>query len=68
MESDVVTLQNLFEFKVDEVTPDRVVVGSLRSSGLRPAFLHKFERRGVELPTGLFRKVVEASPLREVAR
>jgi pilus assembly protein CpaF len=68
MESDVVTLQNLFEFKVDEVTPDRVVVGSLRSSGLRPAFLHKFEKRGVELPTGLFRNVVEASPLREVAR
>src|SRR6476660_8048538 len=40
MEAEVVTLQDLFKFEVDEVTPDRVVVGSLRSSGLRPAFLH----------------------------
>jgi pilus assembly protein CpaF len=54
MESDVVTLQDIFEFKVDEVTSERVVVGSLRSTGLRPAFLHKFEKRGVALPASLF--------------
>ena len=29
MESEVITLQDIFEFKVDEVTTDRVVVGSL---------------------------------------
>jgi pilus assembly protein CpaF len=54
MESDVITLQDLFEFKVDEVTAERVVVGGLRSTGLRPAFLNKFEKRGVALPTTLF--------------
>jgi pilus assembly protein CpaF len=54
MESDVITLQNLFEFKVDHVTPERVVVGSLRSTGLRPAFIHKFEKRGITLPVSLF--------------
>jgi pilus assembly protein CpaF len=54
MEGDVITLQELFEFKVDEVTSDRVVVGSLRSTGLRPAFLHKFEKRGIALPASLF--------------
>ncbi|MDQ3993307.1 MAG: Flp pilus assembly complex ATPase component TadA, partial [Actinomycetota bacterium] len=54
MESDVVTLQDIFEFKVERVTPDRVVIGSLRSTGLRPSFLHKFEKRGVTLPTSLF--------------
>jgi pilus assembly protein CpaF len=54
MESDVITLQDIFEFKVDEVTSERVVVGSLRSTGLRPGFLHKFEKRGVALPTSLF--------------
>ena len=53
MESDVITLQDIFEFKVDEVTADRVV-GSLRSTGLRPTFLHKFEKRGVSLPVSLF--------------
>ena len=68
MESDVVTLQNLFEFKVEHVTADRIVVGSLSSSGLRPAFLHKFEKRGVNLPTGLFRGTPGAPALREVGK
>jgi pilus assembly protein CpaF len=54
MESDVITLQELFEFKVEEVTSDRVVMGSLRSTGLRPTFLHKFEKHGITLPVSLF--------------
>jgi pilus assembly protein CpaF len=54
MEGDVITLQELFEFKIDQVTSDRVVVGSLKSTGLRPSFLHKFEKRGVALPATLF--------------
>jgi pilus assembly protein CpaF len=54
MESDVITLQEIFEFKVERVTPDRVVVGNLQSTGLRPTFLHKFEKRGVTLPVTLF--------------
>jgi pilus assembly protein CpaF len=56
MESDVITLQDIFDFKVDRVTADRTVVGSLRSTGLRPTFLHKFEKRGVSLPVSLFSK------------
>jgi pilus assembly protein CpaF len=54
MESDVITLQDIFEFRVDRVTEDRAVVGSLRSTGLRPTFVHKFEKRGVSLPVTLF--------------
>jgi pilus assembly protein CpaF len=54
MESDVITLQDLFEFKVERVTPDRVVIGNLHATGLRPTFLHKFEKRGVTLPVSLF--------------
>jgi pilus assembly protein CpaF len=54
MESDVITLQDIFEFKVSEITPERVVVGNLSPTGLRPAFLDKFEKRGVELPVSLF--------------
>jgi pilus assembly protein CpaF len=65
MESDVVTLQNLYEFKVDQVTVDRVVVGALRSTGLRPQFLHKFEKRGISLPSGLFRAPAPGAPVRE---
>jgi pilus assembly protein CpaF len=62
MESDVITLQELFEFKVSEVTSDRVVVGSLRSTGLRPTFLHKFEKHGIQLPVSLFSNGRHAPP------
>jgi len=54
MEADVITLQDIFEFKVDQVTHDRTVIGALRATGLRPTFLHKFEKRGVTLPSALF--------------
>jgi pilus assembly protein CpaF len=54
MESDVITLSELFKFSVDEVLPDRTVVGGLRGTGLRPSFLEKFERRGIVLPNSLF--------------
>jgi pilus assembly protein CpaF len=50
MESDVITLQDLFAFHVDAAASGRTVVGTLVSSGLRPTFLEKFERRGVKLP------------------
>jgi pilus assembly protein CpaF len=54
MESDVITLSELFKFRVEQVLPDRTVVGGLVSTGLRPTFLDKFERRGITLPTHLF--------------
>jgi pilus assembly protein CpaF len=56
MESDVITLQDLYTFHVDSVADPRHgshVVGSLVGSGLRPNFLDKFARRGVELPLAL---------------
>jgi pilus assembly protein CpaF len=56
MESETITLQELFKFHVEQVTTDRIVIGSLRATGLRPTFLGKFERRGVALPLGLFRE------------
>jgi pilus assembly protein CpaF len=54
MESDVITLQDLFEFKIERVTPERVVIGDLEPTGLRPTFLYKFDKRGVSLPSELF--------------
>ncbi|MDP9347030.1 MAG: CpaF family protein [Actinomycetota bacterium] len=47
MEGDVITTQELFSFQVDEVTGERVVRGHLQRTGLRPAFLRKFERKGI---------------------
>ena len=56
MESETITLQELFNFHVEQVTADRMVIGTLRGTGLRPTFLTKFERRGIALPLGLFRE------------
>jgi pilus assembly protein CpaF len=55
MESDVITLQDLFEYKIESVAADRTISGRLYATGLRPVFVHKFQKHGIELPTELFR-------------
>jgi pilus assembly protein CpaF len=54
MESDVITMQEIFAFKVERLTGDGIVIGSLRPTGLRPTFLHKFAKRGIDLPNEIF--------------
>jgi pilus assembly protein CpaF len=60
MEAEVVTLQELFKFQVDEVTRDGAIIGGLRATGLRPSFIQKFEKRGVSLPLSMFQKAPDA--------
>lgn len=71
MESDVITLQDLFVFEVETVTSDWNVIGKLVSTGLRPGFVEQFEKRGVKLPAWLAAPGVSARPdgmsLREVS-
>jgi pilus assembly protein CpaF len=66
MESDVVTLQDIFKFRVDDVLGDRTVIGELAATGLRPTFVEKFERHGVEMPDSVFG--AGPNPLVELAR
>ena len=54
MEGDAITLQKLFEFHIERIEADRKVVGKLVPTGLRPTFLAKFERHGIELPADTF--------------
>ena len=54
MESDVIQLQDIFEFEIESVGSDRTITGSLRPTGLRPVFLDKFRKRGIELPQSMF--------------
>jgi pilus assembly protein CpaF len=54
MESEIITLQDLYEFKIEQVMPDRTVLGELKPTGLRPNFVHKFLKRGIELPPSMF--------------
>jgi hypothetical protein len=37
------------------------VVGNLSCTGLRPALLHKFEKRGIELPLTMFQSGLGAA-------
>jgi pilus assembly protein CpaF len=67
MESDVITLQELFKFRLDNVLPDGTVMGQLRSTGLRPTFLTKFEKHGIELPTNLFMPTGNGTPAQDGA-
>jgi pilus assembly protein CpaF len=53
MEGDIVTLQDLFTYDVHAGGATNASKGSLRASGLRPAFLHKFELRDVTPPPSI---------------
>jgi pilus assembly protein CpaF len=66
MESEVITLQDIFSFKIESVGRDRTVVGRLQPTGLRPNFLYKFEKRGVALPNDVF--IVPGAELPDFAK
>jgi pilus assembly protein CpaF len=61
MESEVITLQDLYTFQIDAIARTNHIVGTLAPTGLRPGFLDKFERRGIELPRELM--VPEFAPV-----
>jgi pilus assembly protein CpaF len=67
MEGDVITLQDLFCFRVEEGKGRGTVIGQLEPSGLRPAFLSKFERKGVPVPQ-FMRASAQSAELRVAAR
>jgi pilus assembly protein CpaF len=66
MESEVITLQEIFAFKIENILADRTVIGRLESTGLRPTFLYKFEKRGIGMPNELF-QIKGPSDLPELA-
>ena len=58
MESDVITLQDLFVFDYTAgVDGNGKYLGSLRATGVRPMFVSKLADSGIALPAGLFRDV-----------
>ncbi|MFP5364830.1 MAG: CpaF family protein [Thermoleophilia bacterium] len=53
MEGDIVTLQDLYTYDVHAGGATQASKGSLRATGLRPGFLHKFELRDVMAPASI---------------
>ncbi len=55
MEGDVVTMQDIFVFKIRDRMDDGTVVGSFEATGIRPKFLEHAKATGIDLPAELFR-------------
>jgi len=56
MEGDMITMQEIFAYKMMGVSEDRKVKGRFVTSGIRPKFMSRLEEMGVQLPASLFRE------------
>jgi pilus assembly protein CpaF len=54
MEGQIVTMQDLFRFEQTGVDSDGRILGELRTTGIRPRFVEKFQVSGIHLPPDLF--------------
>ena len=54
MESEVVSLQDIFVFEKQGMTPDGKVIGNFVSTGIRPKFAERLKAAGFELPSEMF--------------
>jgi pilus assembly protein CpaF len=54
MEGEVITLQDLFEFRQTHIDGEGKIHGEMRPTGIRPSFAERFDAAGIELPEGLF--------------
>lgn len=55
MESDVITMQEIFRFRMTGRDADGTVQGRFEATGIRPKFMQELNDRGIDLPAGLFR-------------
>lgn len=56
LKNDEIELANIFYFQQDEITKDGRIIGRWRSSGIRPLFLKKFQKRGLSIKEEIFHK------------
>jgi pilus assembly protein CpaF len=54
MESDIITMQEIFTFEQTGVAPDGTVLGHFRATGIRPKFVDRLRTRGINVPDELF--------------
>ena len=61
MESDMISMQDIFTFVRRGVGPSGKVVGTFRPSGIRPKFMEKLRVAGILLPAEIFDTILEVS-------
>lgn len=54
MEGDKVVLQDIFVFEQQGMDDKGKIIGRLKPTGIRPAFMHRFEEEGIQVPADLF--------------
>jgi pilus assembly protein CpaF len=55
MEGEVITMQDIFRFRMTGRESDGTVVGKFEATGIRPKFMNELSDRGISLPAELFR-------------
>jgi len=54
MESDVITMSELFKFERQGIDKEGGVIGALKPTGIIPSFQQQMVRKGIDLPVELF--------------
>src|SRR5450756_1606565 len=59
MEDDVVSMQDVFVFEKQGVSPDGRTLGAFTATGIRPKFAEKLHASGINLPTNMFEQTTK---------
>ncbi|MEB3100274.1 CpaF family protein [Ferviditalea candida] len=54
LEGDVIVLQDIFEYRQQDVSADGKMIGSLVPTGVRPKFYERLEASGIHIPASVF--------------
>jgi pilus assembly protein CpaF len=54
MEDDIVSMQDVFVFEKEGISPDGRVLGTFTSTGIRPKFAEKLKASGINVPASYF--------------
>src|SRR6202158_2970461 len=61
MEDDVVSMQDVFVFEKQGVSPDGRTLGTFTATGIRPKFAEKLAASGITLPPSMFEQTARRS-------
>lgn len=59
MEDDIVSMQDVFVFEKQGVSPDGRTLGTFTATGIRPKFAEKLKASGISLPASFFEQSVK---------
>ena len=59
MESDIITMQEIFVFEKSGISQEGKVLGRFRATGVRPKICERLRSSGINLPTEMFEGIME---------